>query len=289
MRAIVTLLFFSLLGLFPACTGLSGRPPLTVTYVANEGFLIEGAGKKVLIDALFGGWQSDWCDVPSDSIVQLMTGALPPFDDIDLIAVTHDHVDHFDAEITAAHLKNNHRGVLVCTPQAEEKLAATGPYAEIKDRIRTVYSPGDSAVLMEFSGIGLRILPTRHGAYWETDPVTKEYVNCHRYVQHLEFVITLGRRVLFHCGDAPLMDPSVYYSFGFGEKDMDLAFVQWWSPQEEMMSATQALVRDIIRPERIILMHLSPGEKFVDQSKQKVPVAREVFVPQYSMQSWVFP
>jgi len=279
MRAKLTLLLFGLLGLFPSCTGSSARPPLTVTYVANEGFLIEGAGKKVLIDALFGGWQSDWCDVPSDSIVQLMTGALPPFDDIDLITVTHDHVDHFGAEIVAAHLKNNRRGILVCTPQVAEKLAATEPYAEIKDRIRTVASPGDSAVLMEISGIGLRVLPIPHGGSLER----------HGNVQHLVFVITIGGRVLFHSGDASLSDPSLYYSFGFGKKDIDLAFVQWWSPQEEMMSATQELVRDIIRPECIILMHLSPGDKAVDQSKQKEPVAREVFVPQYSMQSWVLP
>ncbi len=285
MRTLKILFIFALLGQSPA----GAQAPLTVTYIANEGFLIESAGKKILIDALFGGWQSDWCDVPSDSLLQLITSAHPPFDNIDLIVVTHAHSDHFNADITAAHLKHNSRGILVCTPRAAELLAATEPYADIRERIRVVNAPGDSAVSMEISEIGLRVLPTGHGAYWETDPASGTAVDRHRHVQHLEFVVTIGEHVLFHCGDASMIDEGIYRSMGLGEKPINLAFIQWWSPQEERMSARQVLVHDLIRPERIILMHLTPSEKLIDQSRQKEPVSGELIVPQYSLQSWTFP
>ena len=80
------------------------RPPLTVTYVANEGFLIACDSHKILIDALFGNFKDDAYYIPSDSTAALMSEAGPPFDNIDLIAVTHAHLDHFTPEIVTAHL-----------------------------------------------------------------------------------------------------------------------------------------------------------------------------------------
>ena len=46
-----------------------------VTYISNEGFLFEIEGKKVLIDALFDEIKENWCDSPSDSIIDLMTNS----------------------------------------------------------------------------------------------------------------------------------------------------------------------------------------------------------------------
>ena len=44
----------------------------TITYIANDGFLIETNNSKVLIDALFGGINGNWCDQPDDSVSTLM-------------------------------------------------------------------------------------------------------------------------------------------------------------------------------------------------------------------------
>ena len=45
----------------------------TVTFIANEGFLIGTTNHKVLIDALFGNIKGNWCDQPGDSVTRLMT------------------------------------------------------------------------------------------------------------------------------------------------------------------------------------------------------------------------
>ena len=55
-------LFLSIAG--PAVAG----PAVEVTYLANEGFLIEAGAKKILIDALFDGETIDWCHLHSPDI-----------------------------------------------------------------------------------------------------------------------------------------------------------------------------------------------------------------------------
>jgi len=153
----------------PAAADVIERPPMEILYIVNEGFLVECAGQKIVIDGLFGGFQSQWYYTPLDSALEQMKTAQPPFDSIDVIAVTHPHRDHFDAGIVAAHMQHNPRAVPVCPPQAAEVLAATEHYANIESRIRVVPAPGDSAVTMTITRIELVIFPTRHGPYMETD------------------------------------------------------------------------------------------------------------------------
>ncbi len=66
-----------------------------VTYIANEGFLIKVGDKKILIDALFGDRDYGFCDIPTEAIMNSILKNENNFKDIDLIATTHAHVDHF--------------------------------------------------------------------------------------------------------------------------------------------------------------------------------------------------
>jgi L-ascorbate metabolism protein UlaG (beta-lactamase superfamily) len=77
-------------------------------YVANEGFLVKASNRKILVDALFGRFESDWCDVPSGPVIEKMEKGIEPFDQIDLILISHAHVDHFNAEIVSKHLESKH-------------------------------------------------------------------------------------------------------------------------------------------------------------------------------------
>ncbi|UCD17988.1 MAG: MBL fold metallo-hydrolase [Candidatus Zixiibacteriota bacterium] len=285
MKNPVHLLVLGLMLMLSVCAEQQEQSPLTITYVANEGFLIECDGRKILIDALFGGWESTWCHVPPDSLIELMTSARPPFDNVDLIAVSHAHIDHCDAGIIALHMKHNRRGILVCPPHVARRMEASEDYPEIKSRIRVVPAPGDSAVAMELAGIALEVLPTRHGPYWEKDEETGEDIDRHRNVQHLEFVFTIGGRTLFHCGDSSLDDFESYRAFGMDRKHIDLGFLGWWGAWDDSF-LSQRLVREVIRPERIIFMHLKPGQRISVQPEQQQSVAREVIVPQQVMETW---
>ncbi len=288
MKGLVYALLFELILAPLTLSDQQNKPPLTVTYVANEGFLVECEGKKILIDALSGGFQATWCQVPPDSVVELMTAAQPPFDSVDLIAVTHAHVDHFNADIVAGHMKHNPLGVLVCTPHTAQKLESSEHYSEIKSRIRIVPAPGDSAVAMELPAIDLLVLPTGHGPYWEKDEITGEVIDRHRNVQHLEFLFAIGGWRLFHCGDASLDDFDGYRSYDLERENIDVAFLHWWGAWDDT-SSSQKLVREVLRPERIFLMHLMPRQALPSQPEQQKPVARQIIIPHQPMQKWTVP
>jgi len=53
------------------CSEHDQRSQMTVTYIANTGFLVECEDKKILIYALFGNFESNWCYIPPDSVVEL--------------------------------------------------------------------------------------------------------------------------------------------------------------------------------------------------------------------------
>ncbi len=269
------------------CSGPSHRSPLTVTYVANDGFLVESGGKKILIDALFGGFEGDWCFLPSDSVIELMRQALPPFDNVDIIAVTHYHVDHVNAGIVADNLIHNRSGILVCPPPVEQALSKLPQYPEIRDRIRALSIPVDSTMSTRIAGVDMKIMRSPHSAYMETDTVTGESIDRHRQVEQLEYLFTVGGRTIYHCGDASLGLRSRYERFGFGAASIDLAFVQWWDAKEKP-STRQVLVRDIIRPRRVILMHMFPNRPPIDNPQWQQLVAPEVIVPTKSMDKWTF-
>ncbi len=261
-----------------AACGQGGQPaPMTVTYVANAGFLIECGGKKILIDAVFSRLEDEWCHIPSDSAIALMTGARPPFDDVDIIAVTHAHADHFDPRMVMDHLTHNRRGILVCPAQAAKTLEADPRYPQIKDRIRVVTVPVDSMTELTVAGVKVKAMGTAH----------IHSADSHRGVEHLEFLFTVGGRVFFHTGDAAMNDVRRYQAYGFGEKPIDLAFVNWWDAGERL-TFRQTIIHDIIRPDRVIMTHMFPKRPPNGHPEQQQTVAREVIVPQQSLQRWVF-
>lgn len=258
-----------------ACTVGNKPAPLAVTYIANTGFLIECADRKILVDALFGGFAEDWCFVPPDSVIDLMTAGKPPFNDIDIIGVTHAHTDHFNPRLVMDHLVHNRRGILVCPAQAAQKLETDPRYSDVKDRIRIMPMPTDSISELTISGIGVKAFKTPH----------LHAADAHRDIEHLEYLFTVGGRTIFHTGDSGLNDIRRYEGYGFGQKPIDLAFVCWWNGGEPL-TFQRKLIRDILRPERIIMMHMAPHRPPAGHPEQEQTVAHEVFVPQYCLQRW---
>jgi len=287
MRSLLILLWVVLALTTFGCADHEGKPPLKITYVANCGFMVECGDEKILIDAPFGGQESRWYFFPPDSAVQLMSVARAPFDDVDLIAVTHAHRDHFNAEIVVSHMSQNTQAVLVCTPQAALQMQAWGGYDQLEERIRIVSALPDSTVDMAFGDIQVRVLAGRHSPYYEEDEETGETVDRHRDVEHLEYLFNIAGWTLFHCGDAELNDFERYRNFGLGDESVDLAFVPWWDASEQL-SFNQRLVRDVVRPDRVIMMHLMRDRGPAGHPERYETVAGQVIVPAHTMQVWAF-
>ena len=259
--------------------------PLTVTYVGNTGYLIECDGHKVAVDALLGGAKSEYYDIPSDSVVALMAAAQPPFDGIDVIAVTHRHDDHFVASIVADYLSRNAKCELLCSPQVADKLSALPNYESIQKQIRTVSAPVDSVSQFSKNGITAQVLSSKHGAYFETTSTGKT-VDRHRDVEHLEFLFTIGGRSFLHIGDVGLQDRNQFLPLGLGKDSIDIAFVPRWGCNERM-SFGEKLVRDCILPKSIFFTHLPPGKGAEWAIKAAYSCYRQVTFPTRSLQIWI--
>jgi L-ascorbate metabolism protein UlaG (beta-lactamase superfamily) len=243
-----------------------------VTYIANEGFLIETRGGKILCDALFGGFAGTWCDQPTKETLDQLTNAETPFQDIDVITVSHPHTDHFNPEILVAHVLRNPKVRVLCPRQVEEILAKNPAYEKIKSNITAVTPPAGQDEIVTVGDIHVRILRLDHSPYFEADEKTKERVNLHRNVENLAFVFeTAGLRML-HTGDAGPASGASIQSYGLTDKPMDLAFL------DRIFCTAPGLeiIENDIRPDSLVYMHINPGDalKFqrcIDPARANAP------------------
>ena len=106
-------------------------PEVRVTYLANEGVLIDGPC-AVLVDALQRDSLGSYARHPPDVQEKLET-ARPPFDKVELALATHYHLDHWDPGAIARFLGSNPRAVFASTPEA----TAMMPYA-VRERVKAL-------------------------------------------------------------------------------------------------------------------------------------------------------
>jgi L-ascorbate metabolism protein UlaG (beta-lactamase superfamily) len=175
-----------------------------VTYVGNSGFLITTSHKKILIDAVFRGYDSVY-SLPED--IQNSLGlAQPPFDNIDLILVSHSHRDHVDSYLVDQHLQNDPNTIFA----SQANIVALSSAAT--DQIFSLDpTPGEPAE-MDIDGIHVEALSLSHG---EGQPA------------NIGFVITVDNIKIFFSGDVDFSQVSYeeFRAYQLPEQKIDIAFV----------------------------------------------------------------
>ena len=142
----------------PETSGAQQTPTVEITYIANEGVLISGGGKQVLIDGLHREYERDYAFLPPADREKIRT-AKAPFDKIDLILVSHRHLDHFHAESVGLHLQHNPNAQLVSSQQVVEEVEKNfNGYQAIKARMTGATPPWKERVAMKVAGIDFEIL-----------------------------------------------------------------------------------------------------------------------------------
>jgi L-ascorbate metabolism protein UlaG (beta-lactamase superfamily) len=223
------------------------QAPIKVTFISNEGYLIEAGHSKVLIDALH--------DLVPEYVQERLRKAAPPFDSIDLILNTHDHHDHFQPELTAALLASDPNVNFVGNKRAAMRITS---YYEGKDDIWSrlkVYQPEEGDKLdLNYSDIELKIFYLHHGR--------------NRPDMNLAYLVKIGEKTLLHMGDslASLEDLRLY---ALPQENIDVAFIPYWYFSNETL---QKAIREGIGAKVLVPMHFDlmdggPGRKTVLQKR----------------------
>lgn len=241
-------------------------PDMRVTYVANEGFLIEIAGKKILVDALFHDPTIDFCHAPDAETARRMGNSEAPFDGVDLILVTHWHIDHFTAELVLKHLAGNPTAVLVAPPQAAEKLrrhpAWSGTY---ESRVRAPDLELFASVELTLNGIRLEAHQWRHSPYMLTDEKTGKTYNKHEGVENLTYLVEAGGIRFLHVGDAFFWDNLESFAEPYlPRQKVHLVFLLGWSEdhKDELLGW--------LSPDHLVFMHLPADSEELERLSRYV-------------------
>jgi L-ascorbate metabolism protein UlaG (beta-lactamase superfamily) len=237
------------------------RPPgatIEITYIANEGVLIAGGGKQVLIDGLHREYEPDYPFLPEPYREQIET-AQAPFDKIDLILVSHRHRDHFHPESVARHLQHNPKTRLLSSEQIVHEVESQPNFDAIRAQVTTVTPPLRQRVATNASGVEVDVLGVGHGS------------GRHATIQNLGHVVTLGGKKLLHLGDADT-DAGIFAAFKLDQQGIDIALLPMWFLTSDRGAA---IVRDQIKPKHIVALHLSARqpEREVAEIKERFPEA----------------
>lgn len=271
---------------FLTCAAAADDGALRVTYIANEGFLIQAGGMKVAVDAFFHGATINWCHAPEPGTVERMASASPPFDDIDLILVTHWHSDHFTPQLVLDHLSTSAGTHLIASPQAVTKLRELPGFAAgLEARIHELDLELFGRKELSLGGIRVEAHRIRHGAYPLKDEKTGETRNKHEDVENLAFLVEMGGATFAHFGDAFLRENLDYLNGKrFPGRRVDLAFLEGWSDE------TLAVLKERLDPRAVVFMHMPPEperiERIAAHVASKLPVT---FIFRTMLESRSFP
>ncbi len=230
------------------------QPALDVTYIANEGFLIQAAEKKVLVDALFDDGFGTYL-APSQELLAQMTGGGAPFAYVDLLLVTHIHGDHFNPKLVVEFLRHHARCRLVAHTQAVDLLRKQEGFAQIEEQIHEVKLEPGAYEHISLNGINFDALCLNHMR--DGDPEKDQ-------MRNLAFVVELGGVRYLHQGDARINQSVAHLNhYPFVRSPVDILFLN----QYDRSQATQQFIAEKIKPSQIVAMHIPPAELAEEMNK----------------------
>lgn len=222
----------------PPETAPAQAPALEVTYLANEGFLVERGGVRVLVDGLFASGAPGYPVLPGETLAELERGG-GRFAGVSVALATHYHRDHFDPGVVARFLAANPGAVFVSTPQAVERLEREPGATGFRERVRAVLPAAGEVEVLEVGGARITVLNLHHGP--RQPPV-----------ENIGLVVELGGRRFLHFGDteAKREEFEPYLDLLRG---VDVALLPFWFLSSEWRAG---MVRMEIAPREIVVAHL---------------------------------
>ncbi|MCJ7681963.1 MAG: MBL fold metallo-hydrolase [Candidatus Aminicenantes bacterium] len=212
---------------------------IELTFLANAGVLLKTENKTILIDALFDKPNPEY-EAPSAQTLEIMRKGESPFQNIDLVLVTHNHPDHFSATIAAGFLLVHPNTIFLAAGDTVSALKEQmSDWEAVSDRfISFDLEPGEKEKI-EVNDLSITVIRTLHSGERDTP-------------HNLMFLFTMDGRTIFHEGDSD----GTIETFNVPElttSPIDLALVHYWFPFTE---AGRSIILEILKPKNVGLIHL---------------------------------
>lgn len=211
-------------------------------YVSNAGVLLQINDKKILIDGLCNSDIAMYKSTPRQIYQQIVQG-VPPFDNINLMLITHHHSDHFDADLTCKFLSHSQNTVVVSTSEVISGIKKILPNFNA-DNLIALNPSLHSSQGVTADGINIEVISMTH------------FGNEFSHVSNFAYLIR-DRLSVLHVGDAATINEN-YRGLKLTEKNIDLMVAPF--PYISLPSARQ-IIREYINPRRIAVVHL-PRKEF---------------------------
>jgi len=200
---------------------------VSITYLANEGVMLESLRTKLLIDSLFRDSLGAYARHSSANQESIETGRAP-FNGISLALATHYHLDHWDAGAITRFLGSNTTS-LFAGPAAATAMIPSSQ----KIRVRAFsINPGGSE-RFEVSGIPVEAFSLQHGN-----------------TPHVGYAVSIGGVRVFHLGDADASAANFAELTRLGSPAVAIVPF-WWLLDRNAV----AFLRDSWKPRQLIAVH----------------------------------
>lgn len=213
---------------------------MTVTFVGNNGVLLESPAGKVLIDSLFSHTDTFWTRLAPADRTRLFA-AQAPFDGVRWSLTTHSHSDHHSAAAVNAFSAASPQTEFLLPPQAR------GPFAA-NPRVLQFTVPFQTAS-RTFSSPGIEI-EVFHMEHFD------QFGNDFSRIEDYTYLVTMGGVKLLHLGDVDFI-PQNFAAFDFAQRGIDAVVLPTFNTL--ISAANRQLILDEVDPGLIIATHLRAG------------------------------
>lgn len=221
----------------------AAQTTVKITFVGDMGVVISDGTRSVIIDAIpldfsvvIGQITVTWIPA-APGLVTAITNGTPPYGNIPVALVTHDHLDHWAIASSGTFLARHSEATLLAPPQAASnfpgntRVTALNP-ALFESREVTV------------GGIRIRALRMLHFNNFGLD---------FSGVENLAFLVDIGGKRILHLGDADYTSQN-FAPFDLTDAAVDVVIVP--AATVKVIGANINLVRTLIAPGNILAAHL---------------------------------
>lgn len=246
---------------------------LLLTYIANAGVMVQVHGKKILFDPLTKPGNELYKDTEPVVRDRLLKNEAP-YENIDLILVTHHHRDHFHDESVYAMMIAQPQAVLISTPEVLRRVKALD-HSGILDHSR--FAAPELALygeaVLTVKDMTLRIRSTLHDG--------EDYQDVENFV----FLLDAGFKVA-HLGDSKPAYENFMDLWHAKTEGIDLLIVNF--PYVTLPSARK-LVQDLLMPAQLAVVHFpdpdKPGARWTEVAKKSFGRVKDSYLPTVLLES----